>query len=542
MKRILLFVTLCIVVISISCSKQTEYSKLDKYFDTLDENNKFMGSVSVFRGDTQIYSKVIGFCDVDAKVKATTESRYKIGSISKSFTAVLVMQAIEKGLLSSETTLDNYFPSIKNSDKITIDNMLRHRSGIANYFDLVSQKSFIESRTRSAMIDTISIRSHQGAPFAPDSITGYSNSNYLLLSYILEDVYDKTFSEILKIKIINPLGLKNTSLPNRQEGCHSYCYSGNKWDIESDTHPSTIMGAGGIVSTPSDLNHFYYSLFNGKLVSEKSLNEMKTIQDASPLPLGVGLIKIPFYKRIGYGHTGQINGFTSASVYYPEDRISVSITSNGMNYNYNNILIAVLSDIYNEHFDIPTFTTISLSEEDLDKYLGLYSSTQSPIKIDVTKNGDILRVQGTDQPIYELTAIAKDTFEFFFSGSKLEFIFNPKKRTMTHKVMGMVFDYSNEDCEKPIHTTPLETISLSEKDLNKYLGIYSTSKLPIKIAVTKKGNVLVGQGTGQTPFNLTATSKHTFAFTAAGIVMIFNPEKETMTLKQGGGLFEMKRE
>lgn len=537
MKRILLLLATCIATVACS-SEQSLYPDLDKYLEILDENSKFMGSVSVSRGDTLIYSKAIGYSDLDEEIKATTESEYKIGSISKSFTAVLVMQAVEKGLLTLETTLDNYFPSIKNSEQITIEQMLRHRSGIANYFTGFTMSYYEEAKTRSVMVDTISIGSHKGEILEPDSISSYSNSNYVLLTYILEDIHNEKFSEILKTNIVEPLGLKNTSMPDSQQGCWSYLFSSNEWGVVPETHPSAILGAGGIVSTPTDLNTFYYALFNGKLLSEKSLNQMMDTEKEG-MPLGIGLLKMPHGKMVGYGHSGGIDGYISFAVYYPEDRISISITSNGVNYDFNYIYYIILRSIYDKPIENPQFDTITLAEEDLDKYLGVYVCDLSPVKIDVTKSGNILVIQGTGQPSYGLAAVKEHTFEMFFLGQKIEVIFHPENKTLTYRMAGLVFEYTNE---KNINAQA-EKIILSEEDLDVYLGTYTTTQLPIKISITKKGNILVGQGTGQPSFNLVATEEYTFAFAGGGgIVLVFDLEKKIMTLKQRGKEYEMKKE
>ncbi len=541
MKGVLFFIA--IIIIATSCSAQSKYPKLDQYFKVLDDDNKFMGSVSISRRDTVIYSNVIGYSNVEADEKATIDSRYKIGSISKSFTAVLVMQALEKGLLTLNTTLDNYFPSIPNSNKITIEHMLRHRSGIPNYFDVSNMTKLTDYNRRSVMVDTILGRYKKNVIIATDSVSSYSNSNYLLLTYILEDVYDKKFAEILDVNIVKPLGLKNTLMPEGQEGCYSYMYAGDRWDVEKETHPSAIMGAGGIVSTPIDLNIFYSALFSGELISEESLDDMTRIDKSSMLPLGMGLFDMSNRTKVGYGHTGGINGYVSVSVYYPADETAITITSNGMNYQYNEIMKVLFNAIYDIPFDIPEFKSVTLSEEDVAKYRGVYRCLSADDTITISNQKSILVLtKGSSGLSYRFTSIAKDTFEFSYLGMKNELIFNVSKGVITSKTMGLTHEYLNIDSEKyaaEILKIPME---ISEEELQKYLGVYATSKLPMKITVTKKGNVLVAQGSGQLSFDLVPIDEHTFEYAAANIVLVFNTEKGVMTLKQGGMDFEMQRE
>jgi len=201
---------------------------------------------------------------------------------------------------------------------------------------------------------------------------------------------------------------------------------------------SVPLGAGAIVSSPTDLTKFAEALFNGKLISNESLEQMKTIKDN----YGMGLFKMPFYDKIGYGHNGGIDGFSSAFSYFPEDRVSYALTSNGTNYNNNNISIAVLSSFYNKPYEIPSFKSYDVSSEDLDKYLGVYSSKDIPLKITITKNDKTLIAQATGQSAFGLEATEKDKFKFDQAGVVLEF--NPTDNKMILKQGGGTYNYSKE--------------------------------------------------------------------------------------------------
>jgi len=202
---------------------------------------------------------------------------------------------------------------------------------------------------------------------------------------------------------------------------------------------SIPLGAGGIVSTPIDLNLFSEALFTGKLISGNSLMQMKTIKEQ----VGMGLFQMPFYSSIGFGHTGGIDGFSSMFAYYPDSNISFAYTSNGLNFNGNDIAIAVLSAVFNKPFDIPEFQLYDVTEEELDNYLGVYSSKQLPLKITITKVNNQLFGQGTGQPSFPLEATAKDKFKFEQAGVVL--VFNPTEKTMTLKQGGGVFRFERED-------------------------------------------------------------------------------------------------
>ena len=148
------------------------------------------------------------------------------------------------------------------------------------------------------------------------------------------------------------------------------------------------------------------------------------------------MFQIPFYEKSAYGHNGGIDGFASTLAYFPEDSLALAYCTNGQVYPLNNILIGVLSIYFNKQYSIPTFNTplVSLETEDLDKYLGAYSSTQIPLKITITKDNTTLIAQATGQSSFPLEATEKDKFKFDPAGIKMEF--NPDKNEMTLKQGG----------------------------------------------------------------------------------------------------------
>jgi D-alanyl-D-alanine carboxypeptidase len=430
-KNILLFLIFC----QIGFAQTFDKTKLDNYFNVLEDNNKFMGTVAISKNGEIIYLKSIGFADIGNSLKATKETKYRIGSISKSFTAVLALKAVENKMLELNQTIDKWFPAIKGSDKITVRQLLNHRSGIYNFTNNSNYLTWnTQSKTENEMVEIIIAG---GNNFKPDSKAEYSNSNYVLLTYILEKTFMKSYKELLQEYIIEPIDLKNTyvfgKINTRNNESKSYKFLGS-WIEEPETDYTVPLGAGAITSTTSDLIKFADALFSEQLLTTKSLEIMKTVQEG----YGNGLFQIPFYSSIGFGHTGGIDGFTSIYSHFPEDNISYALTSNGTNINNNDISIAVLSAVYNKPYEIPEFT--SYVPEELDKYLGVYSSDQIPLKITITKDVNTLIAQGTGQPAFPLEAMNKDMFKADQVGAKFEF--NPTKKTMILFQNGMQFNFT----------------------------------------------------------------------------------------------------
>ena len=430
-----------VILITFSVFAQiVDKARLDAYFDALEKNDKFMGSIAISQKGQLVYTRSVGFADLEQGIKANEHSKYRIGSISKTFTTVLVFKAVEEGKLNLDQAIDIYFPSITNAKKITISHLLYHRSGIHNF---TNDKSYLKwNKDPKTEQEIVEIISKAGSDFEPDTKTVYSNSNFVLLSYILERAYNKPYSQLLEEKIIKPTGLKDTyyggKINTQYNECYSYRFK-DGWKIESETDLSIPMGAGGIVSTPADLTTFSEALFNGGLVSPEHLAQMKTIKDH----LGMGLFRIPFFDKMGFGHGGNIDGFNSLFVCYPDDDISFAYTANGLNYVGNNITIAALSAIYRKPFEIPEFKTFHVSPEDLDKYPGNYSSTQLPLKITITKKDGSLIAQATGQPAFPLEATDKNQFKFEQAGIVMEF--NPVDQTMILKQGGGEYLYKKDE-------------------------------------------------------------------------------------------------
>ena len=244
---ILLFLTIG----SIGFSQTFDKVQLDGYFNALEKNNQFMGSVAVSKNGENLYTRSIGYANFKNNLKATKNSKYRIGSISKSFTAVLILKAVEEQKIALHQPIDTWFPTITNAKKITVKQLLNHRSGLYNF---TNNKDYLtwnsQPKTEREMIDIIA---KGGSNFEPDSKAAYSNSNFVLLSYILEKTFSKSYSDLVQQYIVNPIGLENTYVfgdihPNNNE-CTSYRFRGT-WKVEKETDYTIPLGAGAITSTP----------------------------------------------------------------------------------------------------------------------------------------------------------------------------------------------------------------------------------------------------------------------------------------------------
>ncbi|WP_299312023.1 serine hydrolase domain-containing protein [uncultured Aquimarina sp.] len=408
--------------------------RIDSLFNLLEIHNQGMGSISIYKNGKEVYKNSIGYLDVENKIVSNSKTKYKIGSITKTFTATLIMQLVDEKKLSLGTFLVDYFPEVSNANKITIEHMLRHRSGL---FNLTEDEDFMKwmlvPNTRKQMLDRIVKRE---VDFQPDEKTAYSNTNYLLLSYIAEEIEGKTYSEILESRIIKPLGLKRTNygrkINTKGNEALSYVREDTQWRlVENATDMSVPVGAGAIVSTPTELNTFYDSLFSGKLVSKISLEQMIDTSTG----MGIGLGGETFFDKQAYGHNGGIDGFQSLTLYVPDDKITISYIGNGVVMSPNNFIVNVLKSYYNEAYELPKFEgKIQLKTEALDVYLGVYTSESFPFQITIRKDNTVLIVEAKDGPTFPLEAYTKNGFKSDRAGALLNF--NPIENKMILELNG----------------------------------------------------------------------------------------------------------
>lgn len=437
--KITFFFFICSFAFTLVSAQSFNIAKMDSLFAIIDKNDKGMGSLSLFQDGKEVYQKTIGYSDFENNALANSTTKYRIGSVTKTFTSVVIQQIIEENKLSLETLLSLFFPQIVNSDKITIEHLLRHRSGIHNFTDDPAYLTYMtEPKTEAELLE---IFSALPSDFFPNEKFAYSNTAYVLLSLIAEKVDNKSFQDILIDRIIRPLQLENTFLGNKIVTINNEALSYSKlenWQRSAETDLSIPIGAGAIVSTPTDLNIFFNALFSGKLISPESLERMTTLTDG----FGLGIFRIPFYEKKAFGHTGGIDAFRTTAAYFPDDNFSVAYISNGADMIPNEILLGVLNIYFGRDYILPDFKTLPLKPEDLDKFLGTYGSPTFPLKITISKKENVLMGQATGQPSFSLDAYDTNKFKFDAAGIKIEFI--PSENKMILQQSGMKFELTRE--------------------------------------------------------------------------------------------------
>lgn len=202
---------------------------------------------------------------------------------------------------------------------------------------------------------------------------------------------------------------------------------GRDWEQQSEIHPSIPAGAGAIVSTPNDLAMFIQALFDGKIVSNESLGLMKTMRDG----YGLGMETFTYNGKTFYGHTGGGNNFGSWLAYQPEEKLALAYASNAKVYPVARLVDGVFAIYFNAPFTIPTFGSLAISPEVLDKYVGVYSVPGVAFTFTVTRDGTTLFIQPTGQSAIPLEPTAENGFKI--ESPPIEFEFDAAKNQMIQR-------------------------------------------------------------------------------------------------------------
>lgn len=419
-KRVLLLAAVLFTAAFLQAQTKETYL-LDSLLTHFNANNKFMGAIQINSIGNMVYKAYRG--QGNGQENVGPNARFRIGSVSKVFTAVMVMQEVEKGRLSLDTQLSAFFPQIPNAERISLRHLLSHSSGLTNFTDDPAYLTYMtQPMTQAQLLDTI-IR--LGTSFEPGSKHQYSNTNFVLLGYILERVTGKPYGEILKKRIVRPLRLQATAYDpqqSKQTGELTSFFRGieQAWEVAPVSHPSIPHGAGAIVSTPADLCLFIEGLFQGKLISEASLVEMTQMQQG----FGLGIFKFPFYDAYAFGHGGRIDGFETNLAYFPESKTAVAVCANGIGMDMNDLMIGVLSCWFGKSYDFPVYDrpSVVVPIEELKRVVGNYVSDQLPLQISLRLEGQQLMAQATGQSAFPLTPLGPGVFEFEPARIVIEFI------------------------------------------------------------------------------------------------------------------------
>ncbi|MGC4046144.1 MAG: serine hydrolase domain-containing protein [Armatimonas sp.] len=360
------FVCACLgLIVLVSSSHGSEPSKTEKFSQIIQsyaQKNLFNGNVLVAQKGKVIYKKSIGQADMEWGIANTADTKFRIGSVTKQFTALLIMRLKQSGKLKLEDKITTYLPWYRKDtgDQITIHQLLTHTAGIPNFTE--DAKIMLDIENSGYSVKEVAQKyCSRDLEFAPGSKFKYNNSDYYLLGVIIEAVTGKTYEQVLKEEIFDPIGMKDTGIDKPsillKKRATGYVFIEEKYYNAPFLDPeSTTYAAGALYSTVGDLYLWQKALFSEKLLSKENLKIMLT-PFLGKYAYGLYVNK---FKPKGMneevtviGHNGGIPGFSASLIRYVEDDITVILMDNTTVHKRGN-LENISLDIFRCLKDLPT--------------------------------------------------------------------------------------------------------------------------------------------------------------------------------------------
>jgi CubicO group peptidase (beta-lactamase class C family) len=320
---------LVIVLVSVVACFGQDASKMEQVVQEQLPGNRFMGTVLVARGEKILLNKGYGHANLELEVANTPTTKFRIGSITKQFTAAAILLLEERGRLSVNDPVSKHMPDAPPAwDKVTIVHLLTHTSGIPSFTSFPDYGSTMALEvTTEKLVGRFRDRPLE---FAPGEKMNYSNSGYVLLGYLVEKISGQSYAQFLQDNIFKPFGMTGSGydsnlalIPRRAAG---YTPRQNGPPVNAPfIHMTIPHGAGALYSTTEDLHRWNQALFGGKVLAAASLAKMLTPVKND---YGFGIVITKADGRTRYSHGGGINGFNSHLAYFPDSGVTVAVLAN----------------------------------------------------------------------------------------------------------------------------------------------------------------------------------------------------------------------
>ncbi len=424
---------LLFVLSTTTCVAQDIEAKVDEYVGTYLKIGNFSGSILIAKEGRIPLSKGYGMADLEHDVPNTPQTIFRLGSVTKQFTSMAIMQLQEKRLLNVDDPIAKYLPTYPNGEEITIHHLLTHTSGIPNFTSFPDYEKTM--MLPSPVEKTIQRFKDKPLEFTPGEKFKYSNSGYILLGYIIEKVSGQFYEEFLKENIFQPLNMMNTGydhhhtlLKHRASG---YSTAGGELTNAAYIDMSIPHAAGALYSTVEDLYLWDRALYTEKLVKKSTLDRMFTpfVEaefGAIKAHYAYGWSRLSLFNREVIAHGGGINGFRTNIARYVDDDVCIVVLSNIETAPVEKISMDLAAIVFGEEYEVPKERVAAeVDPKVYDAYVGQYELTPDLIAT-VTKENNRLFAQATGQPKFELYPESETKFFAKVADIQVTFVKNEK--------------------------------------------------------------------------------------------------------------------
>ena len=523
----------------ISASAQNIDKQIERYIKNEYPKNEPGGAILVAKQGEIIYLGAFGKASLEDNIKNKPDFSYKIGSISKQFTAVGILMLQEEGNLNVEDPITKYVPDFPEHG-ITISQLLNHTAGVTNYTNMADWpiENWVEERTPAQMIDLFK---DKPLDFQPGTDFRYSNSGYILLGAVIEAVSGMTYAEFINNRILKVVGMDHTfygdDKPENVTMAKGYTPSSDgKFKPAMELSMSQAYAAGALVSSVGDQYKWIQAIRDNKLIREESREKAwtgATLPSGKKTHYGYGWMQDEIQGSPSIEHGGGIFGFVSIGVYLPQEDIFVSILTNRDGKSPQEMAVRIAAAVMNKPYIVED--EIALTEQQLNDYVAIYDFEDGSSRT-ITREGDHLISQRSGSVKMKLIPIAKD--QFMFEGNEMSRL--TFSRDNMNQPNHVVYKFRiAETSGKRTYKEIIERheIALAPEQLKPLEGEYELDP-NFKILVTARDGALYGQATGQPEFQLFALSELHFFLKVVDAEITFYPAEdgsiESLTLFQGG--------
>jgi len=505
----------------------------DKLIKKALPNNEHGLAILITQGDDVVYEKYVGYADVKAKREVDANTTFRIGSVTKQFTAAGILKLVEQGEIKLDDPLSKFIKDFPQGEKVTIHHLLTHTSGIKSYTD---EEGFLEKVNKPITADDLANHIKTlGYDFEPGDKWKYNNSAYFLLGYIIEQESGMSYGEFLNKHFFKPAEMNNTGIYDNSKSYKrealGYMSENGKVKESLNWDMSHAGGAGNMYSTVSDLIKWNEFVFSEKALSNEVLKKAHTpvmLNDGSSHPYGYGWGVGHFRGQKQIAHSGGLHGFLSFLGYYPEIGASIAITSNAsppLNVVPANLAQELVQVFFNEH--LKKHVEVEMTPDELQKYIGRYEYPRGVI-MTVTNEDDKLFAELSGQPKFQIFPEGDHTFFWKAVDAQITF----------HVTDEGVVDYGTHkqgigELKVPKMEEQKE-IKVSSKDFERFAGEYDLNGKWLNVW-EEKGH-FYAQIQGQPKFEIFAKSANRFFLKAMAAEIEFAEGKkaESLTIFQSG--------
>ena len=513
---------------------QDKAQKIDELLKNYYDYGQFNGSVLVAEKGKVIYAKGFGMANMEWAIPNQPDTKFRIGSVTKQFTAALILQLVEAGKIKLDGKITDYLSDYRKDtgDKITVHQLLNHTSGIPSY---TSQANFFAevSRDPSSVTDFVKKHASGELEFEPGTKFNYNNSGYFLLGAIIEKVTGKSYESVLKTRIFEPLGMTNSGYDNHapllQKRAAGYEKTPAGFVNAAYLDMSLPYAAGSLYSTVEDLYKWDQSLYGDKILSAASKKLMFT-PGLSNYGYGFLIADQPIGKTSEktkvIQHGGGINGFNSLLTRLIDKQQTIILLDNvGLGRNHANITNSVINILNNQPFDAPkkSFNEM-LYKTALEKGGAAAVVEYRKLKTDQAaiydfSEGELnalgYQLLAAKRPLDALE-IFKLNVEMFPKSSnpydslgEVYLAGDQKELALANYKKALEFDPTNSNAAQIINRLEGKTVKINFVVYDDYVGEYEIAP-GFNLTITREGEKLMGQATGQGKLEFEPTSETQF--------------------------------